>query len=183
MLQQEEVPDQLLVTRASQGDADAFGELVERHYDFVYRVAYRLLGARADAEDVTQDVCVRLGRAIRGYRGQGAFTTWLYTLTLNAVRDSARKVSRDRARASAWGSEALAFVASAEAADDPVEELWEAVRDLPAKQRDAVTLIYGEGLGHAEAAEIMGCSENTVSWHVHEARKRLRVLMAEAREE
>jgi RNA polymerase sigma-70 factor (ECF subfamily) len=182
MLQQEEASDHELIGRASNGDRDAFGELVERHYGFVYRVAYRLCGNRVDAEDVAQEVCVRIGKAIRGYRGQGAFTTWLYTLTLNAVRDMIRRAGRETAKAAAWGAEAMSLIGSAEAEEDPAEALWNAVRQLPAKQRDAVTLVYGEGLSHAEAADAMGCSENTVSWHVHEARKRLKVLMTGAGE-
>lgn len=182
MLQQREASDGELIGRASNGDPDAFGALVERHYPFVHRVAYRLCGNRADAEDVAQEVCVRIGRAIRTYRGQGAFTTWLYTLTLNAVRDMVRKAGRETAKAAAWGAEAMSLVGHAEAAEETAEALWEAVRQLPARQRDAVTLIYGEDLSHAEAAEVLGCSENTVSWHVHEARKRLKVLMAGAGE-
>ena len=67
--------------------------------------------------------------------------------------------------------------------DDPAERLWAAVRLLPGKQREAVTLIYGEGLSHAAAADLMGCAEATVSWHVHEAKKRLRVAMRDADEE
>ena len=56
-------------------------------------------------------------------------------------------------------------------------ELWTAVRQLPEKQRDAVLLVYGEDMSHAEAAAVMGCGEKTVSWHVHEARKRLKDLL------
>jgi RNA polymerase sigma-70 factor, ECF subfamily len=53
-------------------------------------------------------------------------------------------------------------------------ELWQAVRRLPPQQRDAVLLIYGEDMSHAEAASVMGCQEKTVSWHLHEAKKRLK---------
>ena len=60
------------------------------------------------------------------------------------------------------------------------EELWQAVRQLPDKQRDAVLLIYGEGLTHAAAADVLGCADTTISWHVHEARKRLKVLLRDA---
>jgi RNA polymerase sigma-70 factor (ECF subfamily) len=56
-------------------------------------------------------------------------------------------------------------------------DLWTAVRSLPDQQRDAVLLVYGEDMSHAEAATVMGCSEKTVSWHVHEARKRLKILL------
>ncbi|TIO87361.1 MAG: sigma-70 family RNA polymerase sigma factor, partial [Mesorhizobium sp.] len=67
-------------------------------------------------------------------------------------------------------------------AQDPAEALWAAVRMLPDKQRDAVLLVYGEGLSHAAAAEVMAISEATVSWHIHEAKKRLKLLMRSAGE-
>ena len=65
---------------------------------------------------------------------------------------------------------------------DATEALWAAVRQLPGKQRDAVLLVYGEGLSHAAAADAMAISETTVSWHIHEAKKRLKVLMRPAGE-
>ena len=66
--------------------------------------------------------------------------------------------------------------------EDPAEALWLAVRKLPDKQRDAVILVYGEGLSHAVVAEAMAISEATVSWHIHEAKKRLKTLMRSAGE-
>ena len=74
-----------LVAGARAGDRDAFAALVERHYRFIFRVAFRWCGSEPDAEDIAQEVCIKLGRAIRNYRGSGAFTTWLYALTLNAA--------------------------------------------------------------------------------------------------
>ena len=78
--------------------------------------------------------------------------------------------------------QALVSTASAEplatrAEEERAEELWAAVRRLPDKQREAVTLVYGEGLGHAAVADVMGVAEATVSWHVHEARKRLKQML------
>lgn len=173
-------PDGLLAARAREGDRAAFATLVERHYDFIFRVAYRLTGRRDDAEDVAQEVCARLGKAVAGYRGGAAFTTWLYAIVLNAARDSLRRSAREMVRAEAFGVHA-ALVADADPApDDPAEALWAAVRELPDKQREAVTLVYGEGLSHAEAADIMAVAEPTVSWHVHEAKKRLRALLRPA---
>lgn len=177
VLERERTDDQL-VAGAAAGDRDAFSKLVERHYDFIFRVAWKLTGNRADAEDLAQEVCVRVGRAIRGFRGQGALTTWLYSLTLNAVRDMARKSARDRAKVAAFGTHALIAGEAEEEAIDPADALWEAVRSLPDKQRDAVTLVYGEGLSHQEAASAMGCAEATVSWHIHEAKKRLKALLS-----
>jgi RNA polymerase sigma-70 factor (ECF subfamily) len=170
--------DQTLAASAAAGDRDAFSALIERHYDFIFRVAWRLTGNRAEAEDLAQEVCVRVGRAIGSFRGQGALTTWLYALTLNAVRDLARKSARERARATAYGVHALIAGEAVEAVDDPAEALWEAVRRLPEKQRDAVTLVYGENLSHLEAAQAMNCAEATVSWHIHEAKKRLKAMLS-----
>ncbi|CDX40423.1 RNA polymerase sigma factor [Mesorhizobium sp. ORS 3359] len=180
MLDDSEASDAELIGRARGGDRGAFGVLLERHYGFVYRAAYRWCGRKADAEDIAQDVCVRLGRAIRDYKGNGAFTTWLYAMTLNASRDMMRKRARDTAKADAYG--AYASIAGETPADDPAEALWTAVRLLPDKQRDAVLLVYGEGLNHAAAAEVMAISETTVSWHIHEAKKRLKLLMRSAGE-
>jgi RNA polymerase sigma-70 factor (ECF subfamily) len=182
MLEQREASDADLIGRAKGGDRGAFGTLLERHYDFVYRAAYRWCGKKADAEDIAQEVCVRLGKAIRDYRGGGAFTTWLYAVTMNAARDMMRKRARETVKSEAYGVHALIAGEAAAEADDPAEALWAAVRKLSDKQRDAVLLVYGEGLSHAAAAEAMAISEATVSWHIHEAKKRLKTLMRSAGE-
>ena len=183
MLDDIEPSDLDLIEGAQKGDSVAFGRLVERHYDFVYRVAWRWSGRRADAEDIAQEVCARLGRAIRSYRGGSAFTTWLYAMTLNAARDLMRKAAREAAKAEAFGLHALVEGQGMSDADDLAETLWAAVRRLSDKQRDAVLLVYAEGLSHAAAADAMACAEATVSWHIHEAKKRLKALMLLAGED
>ncbi len=170
-------PDSTLVQRANGGDREAFAALVERHYDFIHRTACKWLGRRQDAEDVAQEVCVKLATAIRSFDGRSAFTSWLYRVTLNAVRDSQRASTR-RARY----HDRLAEVRPEEAPPEQeeaatVNELWAAVRSLPRQQRDAVLLVYADELSHAEAGAIMGCKEATVSWHIHEAKKTLRGLL------
>ncbi|RVD41852.1 RNA polymerase sigma factor, partial [Mesorhizobium sp. M4B.F.Ca.ET.019.03.1.1] len=92
-----------------------------------------------------------------------------------------RKSARDTRKAEAYGAYALIAGEAAEP-EDPAEALWAAVRKLPDKQRDAVLLVYGEGLSHADAAEALAISETTVSWHIHEAKKRLKTLMRSAGE-
>jgi RNA polymerase sigma-70 factor (ECF subfamily) len=180
--QNEEASDQELIGRAGDGDRAAFGQLVERHYDFVYRVAYRWCGRKTDAEDIAQEVCARLGRTIRSYRGGAAFTTWLYALTLNAGRDMMRKNVRETVKVQAFGVHMLIGGEAIPEPDGQAERLWAAVRELPDKQRDAVLLVYGEGLSHAAAADAMACAEATVSWHIHEAKKRLKLLTRSAGE-
>lgn len=183
MLAENEPDDDALLALAREGDRDAFARIIERYYDFIHRVAWRWCGRAGEAEDIAQTVCMRLAGAIRGFRGDGRFTTWLYALTLNAARDHGRKVAREVVRADAYAVHARAEAAIAPEPDDVSERLWTAVRGLPAKQCEAVLLVYGEGLTHAAAAEVMGCAETTVSWHIHEAKKRLRVVMRRAGED
>ena len=173
----EQAPDVSLALLAARGDRAAFAELVERHYDYIFRIACKWSGKRSDAEDIAQDVCIKLATAIRSFDGRSAFTSWLYKVTLNAVRDMQRARSR-RGRhidryAEVTPDEELPDQEDATA----MKEIWAAVRRLPDQQRDAVLLVYAEDMSHAEAGEIMGCKETTVSWHIHEARKTLRGLL------
>ncbi|MGE6785705.1 RNA polymerase sigma factor [Ensifer adhaerens] len=169
--------DAELVEKAVGGDRQAFGRLVEQHYEFVHAVAWRWSGNVSDADDIAQDVCLRLGAAIRGFRGTSRFRTWLYTLTLNAARDHRRQQARDDRRMQAYASEQATIAPPENPDEEQREALWTAVRALPEKQCDAVLLVYAEGLSHQAAADVLGCSEATISWHVHEARKRLKTLL------
>jgi RNA polymerase sigma factor (sigma-70 family) len=166
-----------LVNRAKGGDRAAFGELVETHYDFIFRTACKWSGKRSDAEDIAQEVCIKLATAIQSFDGRSAFTSWLYRVTINMVRDMQRGTGRRNRTVDAFSL--------VHPEDDPggqeeataAHELWTAVSALPQKQREAIMLVYGEDMNHAEASTIMGCKEATVSWHVHEAKKTLRGLL------
>ena len=166
-----------LIASARAGDRTAFGTLIEDHYDLIYRTAYKWAGNKADAEDVAQDVCLKLASALAGFDGRSTFSTWLYRITLNAVRDLQRARGRRGRQVMA-----LTRVSPEDHLPDQEEaatlsQLWRAVRGLPEKQRDAVLLVYAEDLNHAAAAEIMGCKEATVSWHIFEAKRALKGLL------
>ena len=177
--------DEVLARAAAGGDEAAFTALIERHYARIHRLAWRWCGNATDAEDVAQDVCVKLGHAIRGWRAEAAFATWLYRIVYTTATDRLR--ARQRLRL----VEPSKMMTLVEAQPDTERapsaevhvlhgELWEEVRRLPEQQRDAVLLVYGEGMSHAEAAAVMGCSEKTVSWHLHEARRRLQIALRAA---
>lgn len=166
-----------LVVRAQNGDAEAFAELIEDHYDLIHRTAWKWCGNRDDAEDIAQDVCVKLGGAIAGFDGRSAFSSWVYRITLNAVRDMQRAGKRRGKYADAYAEVSPEEQPAEQEEAATSRQLWAAVRQLPEKQRDAVLLVYAEELSHAAAAEIMGIREATVSFHVHEARKTLRGLL------
>lgn len=166
-------PDADLVARAVSGDRDAFAALLERHYDRVHGLAWQMTGTRADAEDVAQDVCCALVERIGSFRGEARFSTWLCGIVVNACRDLKR-----RRRSFAGLTERLSvFAGLARGPDgrDLHDAMWvrSAVSRLPAAYREAVVLVAGQQLTHAEAATILGVAEATVSWRMHEARRRL----------
>lgn len=165
------------MAQARAGNRSAFGLLIEQNYDFIHRIAWRWSGNRNDAEDIAQDVCIKLGSAIRQWRGEGLLRTWLYRMTLNAARDHLRRHAREKRKAEAYHRELLSDAPPPDAGDDDVSALWAAVKTLPDKTADAVLLVYGEGLNHAHAAEVLDCAEATVSWHIHDAKKRLKRML------
>jgi RNA polymerase sigma-70 factor (ECF subfamily) len=175
--------DKALAEKAAGGCRVSFAALIERYYDRIYRLAFRLCGSRAQAEDVAQDVCVKLATAIRSFRGEAAFSTWVWRVTFTTASDGLR--ARQRITTVEPAKMAALMDAGEVHAPSPEEaafgaEIWGAVRALPDQQREAVLLVYGEGLSHAEAAGVLGCREKTVSWHLHEAKKRLKTRLQTA---
>jgi RNA polymerase sigma-70 factor (ECF subfamily) len=176
--------DNELALKAAGGCRVSFAALVERYYDRIYRLAWRFSGAQDLAEDIAQDVCVKLATAILRFRGEAAFSTWIWRVTYTTATDKLRAGQRMHA---VEPSKIVELADSASEAGLPSPEdaaisadLWGAVRSLAPQQRDAVLLVYGEDMSHAEAAVVMGCQEKTVSWHLHEAKKRLRVTLQAA---
>jgi RNA polymerase sigma-70 factor (ECF subfamily) len=166
-------PDRDVVARATAGDRDAFESLLRRHYDRIHRVAWRLTGSGADAEDIAQDVCCTLVEKIGSFKGEAKFTTWLVGIVVNACRDHRRRgltLTRLRDRLSV-----LAGLAPQPDGRDAYRRVWLAseLARLDPPLRDTVVLVVGEDLTHAEAARALGVAESTVSWRMHEARRQL----------
>lgn len=171
--------DDDLATRAAAGDAAAFAALIAAQYPRVLRIAWRLMGSRAEAEDLAQEVFLRLGTSIRGFRGEAAFTTWLTRIVLNAGRDQIR--ARDRARRLCLAyaeAEALSRAGDAARAADHAW-LVEGLERLSPDLRETAALVVGEGMSHAAAAETLGVAEATVSWRLAQIRRHLRIAVTE----
>jgi RNA polymerase sigma-70 factor (ECF subfamily) len=183
MIEMECLSDIELVRRAVHGDPDAFESLVNRHYTLVYRVAYKWRGKREDAEDITQEVFIKLARAIYGFKGDASFTTWLYRITVNTARDLLKSESVKRTHEEAYavelGTERQGGQRGRGGHGNPVgpEQLYRALDKLPVKLKEAVLLVLAEGLTHKEAAFVLGCAEATVSWRLFQARKKLVKLL------
>jgi RNA polymerase sigma-70 factor (ECF subfamily) len=149
--------------------------LISRHYDRVFRLSFRLLGARAEAEDLTQDICAALPAKIRAFRGEARFTSWLYRVVMNAAHDRRRRAASHARAADGWGEVELARRAEAAEAAEALDWLTQAMRALPDDLRDTVALVMDD-VTHAEAATILGVSEGTISWRMSEVKKHLRAM-------
>jgi RNA polymerase sigma-70 factor (ECF subfamily) len=158
-----------LITRAQEGDVASFAELLDLHYDTIFRLAWKWCGHRANAEDIAQQACIKLAGSLPQFRFQAAFTSWLYQLVLNCARDWQRTQQRhDHDELS--GSEPAADHSRAE---DHIylAQLLEQLDELGEGMKETALLVHAEGLSHAEAGRILGVSESTISWRVHAIRK------------
>ena len=167
--------DSELVQLSVDGDARAFETLVKRHYITVYRAAYKWCGVKEDAEDISQEVFVKLARKLKTFSQKSSFKTWLYRITINTAKDFVRKSTTKRAyeNAFAFGQGSNNPVSQREEHLDTAR-LYQAIDKLPEKQKAAVLLVFGEGLSHKDAARALNCPEATVSWRIFQARKKLK---------
>ena len=165
------------LTLAQKGDRLAFQKLLELHYDTIYQVAYRFTGHSEDAEDITQDVCVGLANKIHAYRGEAKFKTWLYTIIVNACLDGHRKRNRQYAQLVNY----LEFEAHDRAVNhDKAQQIASLYRELARLKepfKETAFLVLAQDLSHADVGKILGCSESTISWRMHEIRHKLKALM------
>jgi RNA polymerase sigma-70 factor, ECF subfamily len=166
--------DMELVKLAISGDERSFSHLIEKYYQFVYSLSYKWCRIKEDAEEITQEVFMKLSRKLNTFNHNSSFRTWLYRITINTAKDYSRKNCAKRTLESAFAEEQSnenAGTSSPESVE--VNRVYDALDRLPAKQKAAMMLVFTEGLSHKAAAEILNCSETTVSWRIHQGRKRL----------
>ncbi len=168
--------DNQLAEQANAGDRAAFALLLERHYDLIYRLAYRMLGTQADAEDLAQDICVALPKKLKSFAGKSKLTTWLYQVTINAGRDFLRRRSTiQKIHTQFMDADALQKAGDKERKKD-VEWAYGAINTLPDDLRETALLVVAEGLIHADAAAILEIKEATVSWRMMKVRDHLKAI-------
>lgn len=175
-----ETSDEKLAEAAMRGNKTAFSILLERHYDRIFRVSAGVLGSKAEAEDVTQDVCLSLPSKLQSYRGDARFTTWLHKVVVNAARDRIRRMNTQANAAKGWGDWERNRRATNSEDADATNWLSHAMSCLSLDLRETVTLVLGEDMTHSETGKALGISEGTVSWRMAQVKK---ALAAMARDE
>ena len=180
--------DSELISRAAGGDPTAFQALVERHRSMVYRVAYQFAGNHHDAEDIAQEVFIKVYRSLDRFRQDAQLSSWMYRIVMNACIDHRRR--QMPAGAAPFGEEAEQKLLNAvEETPDPearayAGELGQVLEGeigrLPHGQRIVFIMRHHEGLKLCEIADALGLAEGTVKRQLHAAVHRLRHALAAA---
>jgi len=164
----EDVQQQLRARRY----ADAFERLLDRYQEKVFRLAISIVGDAARAEEVTQDIFLRLWLALPAYNGQAAPSTWLYTIARNTCLSAARSDTYRRT----LPLEQSKTPRQPENVSTHVE-ITQLVERLPETQREAITLYYLEDRSVPEVARMLELPEGTVKSHLHRGRRALADMM------
>jgi len=177
--------DDRLVEQAKQGDVEAFAELARRFQQMIQRAILALTGNLQDADDLAQETFMQAYKTLKDFKQQARFSTWLYRIAINLTLNFLKKKKKERMKQTLDESLPLEFnsdilVDSPEKdslARELSERLKEAVDSLPIPYRASFVLVVYQGMTHGEAAQILRCSENTVSWRMHKARKMLQAKL------
>lgn len=179
-------PDAELVTRWLGGDLSAFEALVSRHERRVFRLLYRMLGSREEAEDAAQDAFLSLYRHGHRFRREARFSTFVYRVAANAALNRRRSMGRTRARIEELKMRQSAGDHVPVGPRDPRDsalgnevqrQVQAALLSLPDDLRAAIVLYDIEGQSYREIAEALEIPEGTVKSRIHRARNALRSLL------
>jgi len=178
-----------LLEAAQGGDARAFGELVRMHQRRVYACAVSMLGDGGSADDAVQETFLRAWRAIARFDGRSQLSTWLYRVCVNVCLNHIRKRKRHDASDIADPRVPEPKADPSQGGTDPARVLEVrqlqgriavALDGLSESLRTTVIMVLVQGMPQKEVAVALGCSEGTIAWRIHEARRRLRLALAEA---
>jgi len=181
--------DEELVARSMGGDLDSFNQLVLRWERPIYALAYRVIGREEDARDVAQETFLRAFRALKGFKGQAKFSSWLYRITLNLCRDWIRRERRTPVVQAPEGVDVIEL-AGEDTPSETVEALVsrhelgravaKAMSQLPEEQRTAIILKEYHGLTFQEIADLLDCPLSTVKTRLYQGLTVLRKQLREA---
>ena len=177
-------PEAALAARAQRGDQGAFEALVRRHQSSVLNIAWRIVGDPEGAQDVAQEAFVKAYRELHRFRGEAAFGTWLYRITVNEARlylrsQRRRQVRWERQRDEVAREAALPQASTEDEVADGMGPLVALLQELPEKQRGALALFYLQELSVEQIAQAVGAPSGTVKAWLSRGRDKLRRLAQE----
>lgn len=179
--------DEFTLRRAQKGDAQAFEQLVTPHEQMLWRVCWHYTRHQEDAADCLQDTMLKAWRAIKSYRGECAFTSWLYRIATTVCLDFLRKQKRlpQTESADALAEEGFTPVDTSPTPDEAIlkaestENIRAAMDGLPGDMRTVIILYALQGLGYEEIAEVMKTSVGTVKSRLNRARQKIAKFLSD----
>lgn len=172
----EELPDEELLDRCTEGDADAFTVLMRRHEDRVFAIALRMTGSRSDALDASQEAFIAAYRRLGSFRRDAAFSTWMYRIAVNAAHDLLRRRKRNLTDELS-DREVSGPSASVEDTAGLRIDIARALGELQDEHREAVLLHDLGGVPYEEIAALTGVALGTVKSRISRARRKLAELL------
>lgn len=172
--------DGQLVVRSLKQDHEAFGQLIDRHASAIVNLAYRMVGNRAEAEDLAQDAFLTAFKALSTFRADSKFSTWLYRIAANKCKDWLRAKRPGQGPYDLDADEVLDLYVAEERTPEQLlsqqqvgQELEQAIQRLPPLYREAFVLKHVEGLSYEEMEEILGVNGDTLKMRVYKGRLQL----------
>ncbi len=170
--------EQSWIARSRNGDPQAFEALVLRYQKMIFALTYRMTGSVAEAEDLTQETFIAAFAQLGSFRGEARLSSWLCRIAINRCLNWRQRDARRTRAHESWGCEQELHNPPEPQADPVSACVQQALLKLDEKQRAAIVLTTYEGMNHAEAARVLGCSETTVSWRIFAARRKLKKWLA-----
>ncbi len=171
--------DEMLVRLAKKGDLEAYSELVRRYRERIYRTIFRFTKNHGDTDDLAQETFLRAYQNLGRFRRKSSFYTWLFRIAVNQSLNFLKKRKQEMGREQ-WKERDIVRERPASENPEATSEMAElsdrlnrAIDELAWPYKSAFNLVVFQGMSHAEAARILRCTENTVSWRMHKARKQL----------
>ena len=181
-----DLTEEQLIHRAAKGDGAAFTELMTQHESRMYAVTLRMCANREDAQDCLQDAMLRIYRAIGSFKGQSAFSTWVYRITMNTCLDELRRrktrnsSSLDTLLESGWSPTDEDDVPERHAIKSEQRRVIDrAIAALPEDMRSAIVLRDIQGYSYEEIAAMLDANIGTVKSRISRGREKLRQILRE----
>ena len=145
-----------------------------------YRFSFHLTKNKTQAEDLTHDVCLKIAKSIHQFKFNSQFKSWVYRIVINTQKDNFKKELNQNKRETHFHEQSLLNQRHQQPEENiEYNELLEAIDLLPRKLKLTLILVHAQQLSHSQAGDVLGCSTNTVSWRIFEAKKQLKKILKE----
>lgn len=183
-----------LIRNAKKGDIEAFSHLAQRYQERIYQTILAMTRNHVDADDLAQETFMQAFQHLKTFKEKSSFYTWVYRIAINITLNFLKKRKRERLRRDFDETHPVAEILE-NSVPSPErhslekelrQKLKEAIDSLPLLYKTSFILVVIQGMSHSQAAQVLRCSENTVSWRMHKTRMmlqdKLRDYMVEVRE-